>query len=71
MSNNYILSAEALISIQGSSKGAQPKYYDKGYWYKINNIGYEGLAEELVSVVENALVSRKKGLHESGVFFCV
>lgn len=52
MSNNYILSAEALISIQGSSKGAQPKYYDKGYWYKINNIGYEGLAEELVSVVE-------------------
>lgn len=51
MRENYILSPEALVMVQGSSKGTQPKYYDKGYWYKVNNVGYEGLAEMLVSKV--------------------
>lgn len=37
--------------VQGSSKGTQPKYYDSGYWYKVNNLGYEGYAEYLVSKV--------------------
>lgn len=48
---NYILSPQALVMVQGSSKGTQPKYYDNGYWYKANNVGYEGLAETLVSSV--------------------
>ncbi len=51
MKENYVLSPEALVMVQGSSKGTQPKYYDKGYWYKVNNIGYEGLAESLISKV--------------------
>jgi len=48
---DYKLSPEALVMVQGSSRGTQPKYYENGYWYKINNVGYEGLAERLVSVV--------------------
>lgn len=51
LKENYILSPEALVMVQGSSKGTQPKYYDGGYWYKVNNIGYEGLAECLISKV--------------------
>lgn len=31
---DYRLSPEALVMVQGSSRGTQPKYYDKGYWYK-------------------------------------
>ena len=34
--------------ILGSSMGAQPKYYENGYWYKQDQKGYEGLAEYLV-----------------------
>lgn len=41
----YILSPEALVMTSGSSIGTQKKYYDNGYWYKQNNLGYEGLAE--------------------------
>lgn len=37
--------------VQGSSKGTQPKYYENGYWYKVNNLGYEGYSEYLVSRV--------------------
>lgn len=51
MRKEYILSPEALVLVQGSSKGAQPKYYDKGYWYKADNLGYEGMAEYLASQV--------------------
>lgn len=47
----YRLSPQALVMVQGSSKGTQPKYYDNGYWYKVNNLGYEGYAEYLVSRV--------------------
>lgn len=47
----YTLDTKALVMVQGSSKGTQPKYYDDGYWYKANSEGYEGLAEYLVSLV--------------------
>lgn len=48
---DYRLSPAALVMVQGSSKGRQPKYYEDGYWYKVNNVGYEGLAERLVSML--------------------
>ncbi len=47
----YVLSPQALVMVQGSSKGTQPKYYERGYWYKVNNLGYEGYSEYLVSKV--------------------
>lgn len=48
---DYKLTTEAIAMIQGSSKGTQPKYYDQGFWYKVNRVGYEGLSERLVSTV--------------------
>lgn len=48
---NYTLSPQAMVMIAGSSIGTQPKYYDNGYWYKENQMGCEGLAERLASVV--------------------
>ena len=48
---DYRLSPAALVMVQGSSKGTQPKYYEDGYWYKVNNVGYEGLAERLASML--------------------
>ncbi len=48
---DFKMSAKALVMIQGSSKGTQPKYYEDGYWYKQNNKGYEGTSEYLVSLV--------------------
>lgn len=47
--NNYILSPKAMVMTAGSSKGAQRKYFDEGYWYKEDRIGREGEAEELAS----------------------
>lgn len=51
MTEEYTLSPQALVLVQGSSKGAQPKYYDNGYWYKVDNLGYEGIAEYLATQV--------------------
>lgn len=48
---NYILSAEAMVMVSGSSIGTQRKFYEKGYWYKQNNFGYEGLSEYLSSII--------------------
>ena len=48
---NYILSAEAMVMISGSSAGTQPKYYERGYWYKANQNGYEATAEYLAGLV--------------------
>lgn len=48
---NYILSPAAISMVSGSSKGTQTKYYDGGYWYKINNIGSESTSEYLASLV--------------------
>lgn len=47
----YRLSPEALVMVAGSSIGTQKKFYEAGYWYKQNNVGYEGTAEYLVSKV--------------------
>lgn len=49
--NNYTLSPAAISMVSGSSKGTQTKYYDSGYWYKMNNVGSEGTAEHLASLV--------------------
>jgi hypothetical protein len=48
---DYALDAKALVMVQGSSKGTQPKYFKDGYWYKADSEGYEGLSEYLVSLV--------------------
>lgn len=45
------LNNKALVMVAGSSRGIQPKYYESGYWYKVNQNGYEGLSEYLVSLV--------------------
>lgn len=45
------LSPEAMVMVAGSSIGTQKKFYEKGFWYKQNNIGYEGTAEYLASKV--------------------
>ena len=47
----YVLAPEALVMVAGSSIGTQRKFYDKGYWYKQNNVGYEGTSEYLASKV--------------------
>ncbi len=36
---------------QTSSKGNQEKWLEGGRWYKLDQFGYEGLAETLVSVL--------------------
>ncbi len=43
------LSPEAMRYTLESSKGTQIKYYENGWWYKKNMLGYEGRAEEMVS----------------------
>lgn len=45
------LSPDALVMVAGSSIGTQKKYYEKGYWYKQNHVGYEGVSEYLASRV--------------------
>lgn len=48
---DYKLSPEAMVMVAGSSIGTQRKYYEKGFWYKQNSVGYEGTAEYLASKV--------------------
>lgn len=48
---NYMLSPEAMVLVSGSSIGTQKKFYEKGFWYKQNNLGYEGLSEYLSSLI--------------------
>lgn len=48
---DYVLSPEAMVMVAGSSIGTQKKYYENGYWYKQDRIGYEGTAEYLSSKV--------------------
>lgn len=38
-----------------TSKGNQPKYYKNGYWYKLDFLGYEGLAEVICSRFAKAI----------------
>jgi len=48
---NYSIEEKYCINILSDSDGTQKKYYKDGFWYKIDNVGREGLAEELVSIV--------------------
>lgn len=48
---NIYLDLTTMVLTNGSTKGAQPKYYKDGFWYKQNMFGYEGLSEHLASVV--------------------
>lgn len=42
---------------EGTSKGNQHKFYNKGYWIKLDGINAcEGLAEELVSLIEGCIL---------------
>ena len=43
----YKMTAKELILTSGSSKGSQIKFLKDGYWYKIDECGPEGKAEEL------------------------
>lgn len=47
----FVLPPEAIIKIQGSSRGTQPKYYANKVWFKANSLGYEDDAECLASLV--------------------
>lgn len=47
----YSLSPEAMVMVAGSSFGTQKKYYVDGFWYKQNQVGYEGVSEHLASKV--------------------
>lgn len=40
---------EIIESANHSSKGNQPKWFVNGIWYKADHMGYEGLAEAVVS----------------------
>ncbi len=51
MIKDYKLSPEALVMVAGSSIGTQKKYYEKGFWYKQDCTGYEGVSEYLSSKV--------------------
>ena len=43
----YKMTAKELILTSGSAKGKQIKFYKDGYWYKIDDHGPAGKAEEL------------------------
>lgn len=47
----FVLPPEAIVKIQGSSRGTQPKYYTDKVWFKANSLGYEDDAECLSSIV--------------------
>lgn len=47
----YNISKEYVVLNRSDSLGTQPKYYKDGYWYKLDRMGHEGLAEALVSDV--------------------
>lgn len=48
---NNIIERQYAVSLWTTTKGTQPKYYKDGIWYKIDNTGCEGLAEELTAIV--------------------
>lgn len=47
----FVLPPEAIVKVQGSSRGTQPKYYADKIWFKANSLGYEDDAECLASIV--------------------
>ena len=47
----YIMTAKEAILTSGSSRGSQIKFFKDDYWYKIDETGPEGKAEELASKI--------------------
>ena len=47
-----------LSKVLGSTLGTQEKTYENGFWYKQDQKGYEGLAEELASRILSVSNSR-------------
>lgn len=43
-----------LVYTDSSSKGMIPKYYKDGYWYKLNQMGYESKSEYIFSELLNS-----------------
>ncbi len=48
---DYIMTAREAILTSGSSRGSQIKFFKDNYWYKIDETGPEGKAEELASKI--------------------
>ncbi len=71
---NYRLSPEAMVMVSGSSIGTQKKYYENGYWYKQDRVGYEGTAEYLSSLVLSCSNVKEYAKYEkcqiNGIFGC-
>ena len=50
MKNEKVMTESKLVdNIHTSTKGNQNKWFDGKYWYKADGLGYEGLAEFVVS----------------------
>ena len=47
----YHMNKSDAISTINSSRGSQIKFFRDGYWYKIDESGPEGMAEELTSLI--------------------
>lgn len=70
---NYNLTKMSYYDMLTSSKGAQEKYYENGYFYKVDSLAREGLVERLSSIIlsesniprfadyEECLINNKKG----------
>lgn len=53
----FDLSSAISVQNESSSKGNQLKFYNRGYWIKLDNDRcYEGLAEEFVSKFEDLII---------------
>lgn len=47
---NYLIDRKfTVLSKADSSFGSQPKFKKDGYWYKYNHVGYEDIAETMIS----------------------
>lgn len=53
---DYTLNESNILTSGYSPKGTQKKYYEDGYFYKVNRVGNEGLVEWLVSEVLSCAV---------------
>ncbi|MFI3214660.1 MAG: hypothetical protein R3Y24_15190 [Eubacteriales bacterium] len=49
--NNFEVNNMSYVALLTSSKGAQKKFYQDGYFYKLDKHGREGLVERLSSIV--------------------
>ena len=69
----YLLDDKYLVFTKTDSKGTQPKYFKDNIWYKIDKMGREGLAEEMISKIlscsnlhnfvqyEECIINNKRG----------